>query len=154
MTRELDGHADEFGDYAVEMLKDLHASNISVWISWVADRSIEVKLGGQVESGVPKEHVFDDLGYALQWISDTACELYPDSEFATKYEPRYQSPYEPGSPEARAAGCICPDGYTTEDGYRHSTHRCPEHGHGSRRIIRGELIFVDDNWRPDRPRIG
>jgi hypothetical protein len=111
-----------------------------------------VKLGDQVR-GIVAEKIFPGIvDDALNWLQEKACEAYPDSLIADKYRPPYVSPYVPGSPRARAAGCICCP-RTPEEWHPHAIAHCPEHGFATKRVIKGRLVEVDRYWRPDRRRL-
>lgn len=141
-----------FGDPTGEFLEDLRESNINFSISWIANQGTDVKVGDEVTGVVTQERVPGRVADAIGWLSDKACELYPNTKFAAKYTyiPPYESPYDVASPEARAVGCICPG--LRQDGEMYSNTNCPEHGISKYRVIDGARVYVGANWRPDRPR--
>jgi hypothetical protein len=111
------GYNPEFDDgFAAVILNDLHASKISVSIVWVLGGEIAVELG-DLENGVVAKRIFPaGIVEVTEWLRDQACERYPNSAFTQKYGPRPVT--IPGSPEARALGCICPSDQTGSTLYR------------------------------------
>src|SRR3954451_17382460 len=67
----------------------------------------EPALGDQEHGILATRRLSSDIGPAVAWLRTKACELFPNSRFADRYGRRHGSPYVPGTPKARAAGCIC-----------------------------------------------
>jgi hypothetical protein len=136
-------------DATGDVLTDLQTSGIDFWLVCRTSTGIEAKLGDNVP-GITASKTFKYVDSAVDWLSATACELYPDSTFA-RTRP-YMSRYVPGSADACAAGCICSsDQPEKEQGYYHTNALCPEHGRRSERMIGGRRVRVADNWRPGDP---
>jgi hypothetical protein len=139
-----------FADSTAELFQDLQSSGIGFRISWSANDGFDVSIGLNSGGSVAEANLQTSIDDATNWLRDKACELYPETAFASQYEPPYRSPCEPGTPEAQAAGCICAPGLD-DYGYHYWEPKCPEHGRSSTRIIDGQLVRVDPYWRPGRP---
>jgi hypothetical protein len=139
-----------FADSTAELFHDLQSSGIGFRISWSASDGFHVGIGVNSGGPVAEANLQTGIDDAIRWLRDEACALYPETAFASQYEPPYRSPYEPGTPEARAAGCICAPGLD-DYGYHYWEPKCPEDGRSSTRVIDGELVTVGPCWRPGRP---
>jgi hypothetical protein len=64
------------------ILNDLCASQIGGSIEWIWDSGFFASLGGQKRA---EEWSLKTVGDAVEWLKETACRLYPESEFARKY---------------------------------------------------------------------
>jgi hypothetical protein len=152
---DLDVQDDGFGepdDYTLGVLQELYASNIDVSIRWISKSNIAVKLGDRVRGVVAEQTFRGNVKAAIAWLREKACAHYPGSRFADRYRPPYELLCIPGSPEARAAGCICPSRQPDSAGGLSSVDpRCPEHGFEEHRVIDGELVHVGQYWKRDRP---
>jgi hypothetical protein len=148
---------DEFGEEddgygfkgdLLELLRDLHTSDISFALSCKGIDNVCASIGDEA-SGPAAKADLPSISSAGKWLCAEACKLYSDSQFAAKYAGPYRSPFELGSAEARAAGCICPG--RTGDGLEYFSSRCPEHGRLAIRMIDVQPIRVGKNWRPKPP---
>lgn len=66
------------------LIKDLYNSEINAEIAWTWDGGFEVSIGSKYYSYEATD-TFRRLKYAKRWLIDKACELYPQSKFAYKY---------------------------------------------------------------------
>jgi disulfide oxidoreductase YuzD len=67
---------------AEAILNDLSASQIGGSIEWIWDGGFFASLGGQKRA---EEWSLKTVGDAVEWLKETACRVYPESEFARKY---------------------------------------------------------------------
>jgi len=112
------------------MLDDLYESKSSVSISRIANNPIDGKRGNAMRGVVVGSNFPTGIGDASLWLRDRTGEHYPGSAFARQYR-SYEKRSEPipGSPEAVAAGCICPHNQTgVEEGRFQINFNCKVHG--------------------------
>ena len=69
----------------LQILQDLHDSEINGEIAWFYDGAWRVAVGGDPVDGYAAETDVGSIGEAVEWLRAKAVELYPESEFAKKY---------------------------------------------------------------------
>jgi hypothetical protein len=67
---------------AEAILNDLSASQIDGSIEWIWDGGFLASLGGRKKA---ERWSLETVADAVEWLKETACRLYPESEFARKY---------------------------------------------------------------------
>jgi hypothetical protein len=69
----------------LQILQDLHDSEINGEIAWLYDGAWRVCVGGDPVDGYAAEVVVENLAEAVEWLRTEAIRRYPDSEFAKSY---------------------------------------------------------------------
>lgn len=71
--------------FDVEMFQTLHDSEINFRIECFWDSCWSAYLGDQMNGYAAQEDGLESIYDCMTWLKNKACEIYPDSEFATAY---------------------------------------------------------------------